>query len=103
MQKFFPYIIKSGDKSNISNYRPISVLSFFSKVFEKVMYTHVIDFIDTNIFFPKQHFGFHKNHSTNDAIITLTDKISAALDNGKAVVGCYIGLKQAFDTVKTVS
>ena len=45
--KVFP-IYKSGDKKCISNYRPISVLSFFSKVFEKVMYNHLIDFIDDN-------------------------------------------------------
>ena len=96
--KVFP-VYKSGDKSNISNYRPISVLSFFSKVFEKIMYNHVIDFINTNNLLSKQQFGFRKHHSTNHAVITLIDQISAALDCGKAVVGCYIDLKKAFDTV----
>ena len=96
--KVFP-VYKSGDKSDISNYRPISVLSFFSKVFEKIMYNHVIDFINTNNLLSKQQFGFRKHHSTNHAVITLIDQISAALDCGKAVVGCYIDLKKAFDTV----
>ena len=96
--KVFP-VYKSGDKTNISNYRPISVLSFFSKVFEKIVYNHVIDFIDTNNLLSKQQFGFRKNHSTNHAVITLIDRISAALDSGRAVVGCYIDMKKAFDTV----
>ena len=72
--------------------------SFFSKVFEKIMYNHVIDFINTNNLLSKQQFGFRKHHSTNHAVITLTDQISAALDRGKAVVDCYIDLKKAFDT-----
>ena len=75
------------------------MLSFFSKVFEKIVYNHVIDFIDTNNLLSKQQFGFRKNHSTNHAVITLIDRISAALDSGRAVVGCYIDLKKAFDTV----
>ena len=41
-------IFKSGDRQDISNYRPISILSFFSKVFEKTMYNHLINFIDAN-------------------------------------------------------
>ena len=39
-------IFKAGDSSKITNYRPISVLSFFSKVFERVMCNHISDFID---------------------------------------------------------
>ena len=63
------------------------------------MYNHVIDFINTNNLLSKQQFGFRKHHSTNHAVITLIDKISAALDSGKAVVGCYINMKKAFHTV----
>ena len=96
--KVFP-IYKSGDKKCISNYRPISVLSFFSKVFEKVMYNHLIDFIDDNNILSKHQFGFRKNHSTNHAVIALVDKISTALDMGKVAIGCFIDLKKAFETV----
>ena len=63
------------------------------------MYNQVIDFINTNNLLSKQQFGFCKHHNTNHAVITLIDKISAALDSGKAVVGCYIDLKKTFDTV----
>ena len=60
------------------------------------MYNQVIDFINTNNLLSKQQFGFRKHHSTNHAVITLIDKISAVLDSGKAVVSCYIDLKKAF-------
>ena len=47
LDKVIP-IFLNGDKQDISNYRPISILSFFSKVFEKTMYNHLINFIDAN-------------------------------------------------------
>ena len=57
-------IFKSGDSSKIMNYRPISVLSFFSKIFEKVMYNHISDFIESvNVLF-KIQFGFRQRQST---------------------------------------
>ena len=40
-------LLKSGDSSQITNYRPISILSF-SKIFERIMYTHIVDFMDSN-------------------------------------------------------
>ena len=62
-------IYKSGDKQDISDYRPISILSFFSKVVEKTMYNHLINFIDANKILYKYQFGFRKSHSTNHAMI----------------------------------
>ena len=50
-------IFKSGDSSKLTNYRPISVLSFFSKVFERVMYNHISDFIDCLNILYKYQFG----------------------------------------------
>ena len=92
-------IYKSEDEQLVQNYRPISVLPFFSKIFEKLMSNYLIDFIDNhNILYNKQ-FGFRKFHSTSHAIITLVEKISKALDTGKIVVGVFLDLKKAFDTV----
>ena len=92
-------IYKSGDKTSIENYRPISVLSVFSKILEKIMYNHLINFINKHNILYKYQFGFRKRHSTNHAIITLVDKISTALDRGNVVIGCFVDLKKAFDTV----
>ena len=69
-------------KIKLKNYRPISILPFFSKVFEKIVANHVIEFLDKhNILYEKQ-FGFRKCHSTSHAIITLVEKVSRALDSG---------------------
>ena len=74
-------------------------MSVFSKVFEKIMYNHLINFINKHNILYKYQFGFRKRHSTNHAIITLVDKISTALDRGNVVIGCFLDLKKAFDTV----
>ncbi len=96
--KIYP-IYKSGDIQNICNYRPISVLSIFAKVFEKCMYNYLIDFIDDNQILHNCQFGFRSKHSTQHAIVTLVEKVSKALDNNKIVVGVFLDLKKAFDTV----
>ena len=92
-------IFKSGDPSLITNYRPISVLSFFSKVFEKVMYNHIISFMNKNDVLYDKQFGFRQKHSTQQAIIMLVDKITRSLDGGDIVISVFLDLKKAFDTV----
>ena len=92
-------IYKSDDKQLIQNYRPISVISYFSKVFEFFLYNHVIDFLEHNNILYDFQFGFRKHHSTNHAIITMVEKVSNALDTGKIVVGVFLDLKKSFDTV----
>ena len=67
-------IFKAGDSSALTNYRPISVLTFFAKVFEKIVYNKLLNFIsDNNILYDHQY-GFRKGRSTQQAIITLVDK-----------------------------
>lgn len=92
-------IYKADDAQLLQNYRPISVLPFFSKVFEKLICNHIIDFLDNNDIFYDKQFGFRKAHSTSHAIITLIERVSRALDTGKIVVGVFLDLKKAFDTV----
>ena len=92
-------VFKSGDPSLFTNYRPISVLPFLSKVFEKIVYNCLFDFIcDNNILYDYQ-FGFRPKHSTQQAIITLFDNITKSLDNGNIAISIFIDLKKAFDTV----
>ena len=92
-------IYKSDDKQLIQNYRPISVLPFFSKFFEKIISNHLLNCIESNNILYDNQFGFRKNHSTTHAIITLVERVSKALDTGKIVVGVYLDLKKAFDTI----
>ena len=92
-------IFKANDKQNIENYRPISVLSVFSKIMEKVMYNHLLDFITKHNILHKYQFGFRKQHSTNHAVISLVEKLHNALDQGNIAIPCFLDLKKAFDTV----
>ena len=92
-------IFKSGDQSEPDNYRPISLLSVFNRIFEKVMYLRLNDFIDKqNLLFPAQY-GFRKHYSTQYAVIDIVDQIHKNMDNGKFTCGIFIDLKKAFDTV----
>ena len=88
-------ILKAGDPSQIAKYRPISVLTFFSKVFEKIMYNCIKKFMDDNHVFYEHQYGFRQKHS----IITLVDKIITSLDKGNIVILVFLDLKKAFDTV----
>ena len=92
-------IFNAGATNKITNYRPISVLSFFSKVFEKIIYNKLIEFMDHSDILYSYQFCFRQRHSTQQAIITLVNKITSCLDNGYLVIGVFLDLKKAFDTV----
>ena len=92
-------IHSKGSQTDPSNYRPISLLSVFSKILENLMFKRLYNYLDsTNIFYPLQ-FGFRQNHSTNHALISMTESIRNTIDNGKFGCGVFIDLKKAFDTV----
>ena len=82
-------LFKSGDSNQITNFRPISVLTFFSKIFESVMYNHLLHFLDSNARLYQYQFGFRHGHSTQQAIITVVEKITSSLDNGDLVIGVF--------------
>ena len=92
-------IFKAGATNKITNYRPISVLSFFSKVFEIIIYHKLIEFMDHNDILYCYQSGFRQRHSTQQAIITLVSKITSCLDCGDLMIGIFLDLKKAFDTV----
>ena len=92
-------IHKKGSPTDPSNYRPISLLSVFSKIFEKLMYQRLYGFLNNfDIFYPLQ-FGFREKPSTNHALISMTEAIRNTIDNGRYGCGVFIDLKKAFETV----
>ena len=93
-------IYKSENEQLVQNYTPISVLPYFSKIYERVIYNHIIDYIDDHTILYDKQFGFRKGHSTSHAIITLVEKVAKALDTGKMVVGVYLDIRKAFDRVR---
>ena len=93
-------IYKSGDKSDLSNYRPVSVLNGFSKIFEKIIYARITDYVCKNEIINPSQFGFRSGHSTYMALLNLYDKVSEAIDNNEYCIGVFIDLSKAFDTIK---
>src|ERR1043165_8156647 len=92
-------IHKQGNKNEVSNFRPISILPFFSKLFERVMYDRLYSFISqSKILYPLQH-GFQPGHSTYMSLLDIQDKISQAMDNNEYSIGIFLDLAKAFDTV----
>ena len=88
-------VFKADDPTLFSYYRPISILPAFSKLFEKVMYNRLINFLNLhNILYSKQ-FGFRNNHSTALALIDLINNISSAIDRNETT----LGVSKAFDII----
>ena len=72
-------IFKTNENNKFINYRPISVLSCFSKLLETLMYKRLIKFIEKNKILSKHQYGFRQNRSTELAIIELVDKITKVI------------------------
>ena len=83
----------------MSNYRPISVLPFFSKMFERVMYNRVYNHLIENKLLINKQFGFQKNHSTEHAILHLVDELNKSFLKGEFTLCVFIYLSKAFDNV----
>jgi hypothetical protein len=72
-------LYKKGDKNNVSNYRPISLLTSLSKIFEKIIYNRLITHFTSNKKFTNSQFGFRKKSSTDKAAYKLINDILPAL------------------------
>ena len=92
-------LYKAKDPMFFNNYRPISLLSVFSKILERLMYNRLLKFIDKNNLLNEFQFGFRNNHSTFMALIVLVENLVTALDNGNCAVGLFLDFQKAFDTV----
>ena len=92
-------LYKAGDRILPDNYRPISLLPVLSKVIEKVVYDKIVTHLDKeNLIYAKQ-FGFRKHHSTIDAVMTLTGEILNCFEDNLMMLGVFVDLRKAFDTV----
>ena len=75
-------IFKSGDKDNISSYRPMSILPVFSKVLERIMYNRVYNLLDSKDHLYERQSGFQRNNSTEHSILQLTRGITGSSGKG---------------------
>ena len=92
-------VYKKDNKECIENYRPVSILPIFGKIFEKIIYTRLIKFFMANGILHEDQFGFRKGHSTTHALHKSVDIITNSRERGKHVLGIFIDLSKAFDTL----
>ena len=98
ISKIIP-IFKKGSRLLVSNYRPISLLSNLNKILEKIVHDRIYKFLEDYQCIYSLQFGFRKKHSTNHALIDITETIRQAIDNKNFACGIFVDLQKAFDTV----
>ena len=92
-------VFKDGDPTQLGNYRPISVLSALSKVFERVIQTRLLGFLGRRGSILASQYGFRRGHSTFMAIMDMVENIRQAWESGRHCLGVFIDFRKAFDTV----
>ena len=92
-------VYKKGDNTFCSNYRPISILSVFSKIFEKLVYNRLMAFLDKNKILYNKQFGFRQGYGTDMALLEFVNNISLAFEDKKIVLGLFLDLSKAFDSI----
>lgn len=92
-------LYKKDDPKYIDNYRPVALLSIFSKILERLMYDRLYEFLTKNNILIPEQFGFRKNYSTSLSVICFTDYILQEIDKGNYCCGVFMDLSKAFDTI----
>ncbi|KAI3388285.1 hypothetical protein SNEBB_000504, partial [Seison nebaliae] len=94
-------IFKAGDKTDPNNYRPISCLPLFSKIFERIMNKKLINYFDSCKLLSNNQFGFRQNMSTVDALLNYLDYVYFNLDKVPTnfIISIFLDLRKAFDVV----
>ena len=92
-------IFKDGDEAKPGNYRPISLLLVFNRLFRKIMFNRLKSFFSKHCLFYESQYGFRKQRSTEHAILDIVNKIQLNTDKGMFSCGVFIDIQKAFDTV----
>ena len=92
-------IFKIGDQQDSNNYWPISLLSNIGKIIEKLIHKRLFKFLNNDNCLFNYQFEFKNHHSTNHALISITEKIRKSTDDGKIACEIFLDFQEAFDTV----
>ena len=92
-------LFKGGERENVSNYRPVSLLSLPGKLLEKIVHSRITAFLEERGFLSKNQGGFRKGYSTISTVADLTDDLLERTNTGLTTLASFIDLSKAFDTV----
>ena len=92
-------VFKSGDKKEISNYRPISVLPFISKIVEKCLHSRILNYFLSSNLISSHQYGFLKLRSTEDATLKLVENLYESLNSKQIAINIFVYFSKAFDTL----
>ena len=92
-------VFKTGDRDNLNNYRPITVLPTIARVFEKLIYQQLYQFLDKHKILGKQQCGFRSLHSTALALSEATNHWLMNIDNCNMNSIVFLDIRKAFDTI----
>ena len=92
-------LFKAGEEERFSNYRPVSLLTTLSKIFERVFYERLLNFLIKKKILYEFQFGFRREHTTSMALLASLDKIIDALERREYTIGVFLDFSKAFDTV----
>ena len=92
-------IYKHGDPSQFSNYRPVSVLNVFSKVWKRLFDNRLLKYLNKHQILYELQSGLREKHSTELALICLIERIISAIERNEFTLAVFLDLSKAFDMV----
>jgi len=92
-------LFKQGERSDLNNYRPISIVPVVAKVFERNIYDQLYSYLTENNLISSCQSGFRSLHSTITALLEATDNWAYNIDQDNVNAVVFLDLKKAFDTV----
>ena len=93
-------VFKQGDRADLDNYRPISIIPAVAKVFERIIYDQLYAYLLANNLLSTHQSGFRSLHSTVTFLLEATDDWAFNVDQGNGNAVVFLDLKKAFDTVE---
>jgi hypothetical protein len=93
-------LYKKGCKTDVANYRPVSLISVFSKIMENIMHKRLLSFLNNHSIINNKQHGFCKGKTTKTAIAEFIERVYKSLDGREISIGLFLDLSKASDLVK---
>ena len=90
---------QKSDKQSLKNCRPISLLAIFGKIFERIIYNNIFEYLTINKLISDNQTGFRSSDSCINQLLSITHEIYHSLVNGLEVRGAFLDISKAFDKV----